>query len=273
MANPLAEAVSSGAVELSLIPICRQGQWNLCAVDFAKADVLITTAAHNETGLLAPLEALEKALPEDAIWVLDAAQSFARQAIPPRRADLVVVSGHKVGAPSGCGALLIRNRARALPPPLSGGGQEAGLRPGTEAWVLHAAFGAVCGVINDIREENQKLGVLRDELERDLLAAWPAAQALFVDCPRLPNTSALVLPGVNGEALRMAIDASGVCVGFGAACSALAPEPSAALLSLGLSPQEARATVRVSLPIGATLEGLQAPVSDLKKVGQRLLQK
>ena len=273
LAKPLAAAAAREEFHLDFIPIDRQGHWDLNAVALAKADVLITTAAHNETGLLAPLAELEQRIGPQTIWCLDAAQSFAREKIPPARADFVVVSGHKVGAPAGCGAILLRNQAKTLPVPFLGGGQETGLRPGTEAWVLHHTFGAVCAQIDEIREENQLLRGFRDQVEHRLTHSWHGAEVLFGERPRLPNTSAITLPGVNGEALRMAIDVSGVCVGFGAACSALAPEPSPALLSLGLTPQEARATLRISLPPGIQADPLDQALTHLQKVGERLLQK
>jgi cysteine desulfurase len=220
-----------------------------------------------------PVDVIAERLSDSTLWSVDASQSFARLGKPPQRADFIVVSGHKAGAPSGCGAILMRSRALELPTPWLGGGQENGLRPGTEAWLLQLAFGAVCEEIEVIRKANQALSLWRDEVEHVLLAAWPQAQILFQNCDRLPNTSAIVLNGVNGEALRMAVDVSGVCVGFGAACSALAPEPSPALLALGLSPQQARSTLRISLPTDLSQENLHLGVDRLVAVGKRLLQR
>jgi cysteine desulfurase len=167
----------------------------------------------------------------------------------PKRVDAIVASAHKIGGYAGSGALLLRGNARRLKPPWSGGGQEAGMRPGTEALALHAAFGAACAVVERSRAQHRALRASRDQIEAALVDAW-GARVLGIDQARLDNTSAVVVPGVDGDALRIALEAAGVAVGFGAACSALVPEPSPSLLALGLSPDEARATVRISLPPG-----------------------
>ncbi len=273
MAKPLLNQSAQDLFRLYEIPVSLDGEWDLDAIPWAQMDVVQTTLAHNETGLLLPADAIAERLSESTLWAVDASQSFARIEKPPQRTDFIVVSGHKAGAPSGCGAILMRGRAQALPTPWLGGGQENGLRPGTEAWLLQLAFGAVCEEITEIRKANQALVSWRDNVEKILLNEWPGAQVLFQKCDRLPNTSAIVLNGVNGEALRMAVDVSGVCVGFGAACSALAPEPSPALLALGLTPQQARSTLRISLPTDLSEENLHLGLKRLVAVGKRLLQR
>ena len=273
VAKPLQNGVASGDFVVTEIPVNLEGIWDLDAVAWADMDVVQTTLAHNETGLIPPLKAIEGRLSGQTLWAVDASQSFARMGPPPQRADVVVVSGHKAGAPSGCGALLVRSLGKRLPAPWMGGGQENGLRPGTEAWLLHLSFGAVCAEMDSIRLENQSLASHRVEVESFLSEAWPTATLLFADQPRLPNTSAVVLNGVNGEALRMAVDVSGVCVGFGAACSALAPEPSPALIALGLSSQQARSTLRISLPTNIEPDSLKIALEKLSGVGKRLVQR
>jgi cysteine desulfurase len=273
VAKPLQNGIELGDFVVTEIPVNLEGNWDLDAVHWSDMDVVQTTLAHNETGLLPPVAAIEERLSAETLWAVDASQSFARIGPPPQRADVVVVSGHKAGAPSGCGAVLIRSAGKGLPAPWLGGGQENGLRPGTEAWLLHLSFGAVCQEMDQIRIENQLLTGLREQVETVLTQAWPTADVLFAGQPRLPNTSAVVLNGVNGEALRMAVDVSGVCVGFGAACSALAPEPSPALIALGLSSQQARATLRISLPTQLDPEMLKLALQQLSAVGKRLLQR
>ena len=197
MAKPMQSGADQGLFKLYEIHVNLRGEWDLDAIPWADLDVVQTTLAHNETGLVLPMADIAARLSETTLWSVDASQSFARIAEPPQRADFIVVSGHKAGAPSGCGAILMRSRARELPTPWLGGGQENGLRPGTEAWLLQVAFGAVCAEIIEIRRANQKLISWRDEVERVLLTAWPGAQVLFRDCDRLPNTSAIVLNGVK----------------------------------------------------------------------------
>ncbi len=210
-------------------------------------DVIFATAAHNESGIVTDWEALIKAAPSKCILIADASQAMARLPVLPKRIDAIVCSAHKMGGLAGCGAVLLRGNARNLPAPWAGGGQEAGLRPGTEALALLAAFGAAAQVIEQTRVAHAELESLRDRVEATLLAMWPSARILGQDKPRLPNTTAITLANVDGEALRMAIDMVNVCVGFGAACSSLAPEPSPSLIALGLTPAQARSTIRISL--------------------------
>lgn len=265
LARALARLAEAPLVQLRVLPVERSASFEGVSVQMvpellADADVVCCTAAHNETGLLPDLEALLRAVRDDTLVCVDAAQAVARLPALPRRIDAIVASAHKVGGYPGAGALVLRGNARRLSGPWLGGGQEAGLRPGTEAVLLHAAFGAAARAIEQTRVAHVRLGPLRDVLEAGLVEAW-GARVLGASVPRLPNTSALVVPLVDGDALRIAIDASGVAVGFGAACSALAPEPSPSLLALGLSPAEARATVRLSLAPDAhedsVYEGLQ----------------
>jgi cysteine desulfurase len=199
---------------------------------------------------------------------VDAAQSFARLPELPRRVDAAAVSAHKAGGFAGSGALLLRGNARRLKPPWPGGGQEAGIRPGTEAWLLHAAFGAVCGDIEHIRARHAALASVRDHVAEAL--SHVGAKAIAGSSSRLPNTVALHIPEVDGEALRMSMDNGALSVGFGAACSAMAPEPSPSLLAMGLSENEARCTMRFSLGPDFELGHARQAIEQLTPMIQRL---
>lgn len=249
LARPL-QAAAAADLEVRVLRMAGE-RLHLDEALLAGADVVFVTGAHNETGIIPDLEGLLRLVRADAIVVVDAAQAVARLPVLPARVDAVVASAHKIGGHAGAGALLLRGGARRLRPPWQGGGQEGGLRPGTEAVALQASFGAAAAVVDVERARHRALSPLRDRLEREVAAAW-GARVLGQGGPRLPNTTALVVEGVDGDALRIAIDAAGVAVGFGAACSALAPEPSPSLLALGVSPAAARATVRLSLPPDAT---------------------
>jgi cysteine desulfurase len=245
--KPLKEAYLDGLIELSILQISPEGDLVFGPEDFAGADVIFATAAHNETGRIVNLSAIAALVQSHTILISDAAQACGRLGPLPERIDAMVVSAHKMGGVVGAGAMVIRGNARNLPAPWAGGGQESGLRPGTEALPLLAAFGAACRDIEEIRDAHQALASHRDSIEQKLLSAWPFARVIAGRGPRIPNTSAIMLEGVDGEALRIAIDTTLVCVGFGSACSALAPEPSPALLAMGLTSQQARATIRISL--------------------------
>lgn len=247
--RPLERAAAEGTIAVDMLGIANDNV-DVDTAMLARADVLFCTAAHNETGIVPPLSALLAHVRADCLVCVDAAQAAGRMAPLPGRVDAIVASAHKLGGVAGAGALVLRGNARRLRPPWRGGGQEAGLRPGTEALALHAAFGAAAAVIEDTRLRHASLAPLRDRLERALVSAW-GARALGAGGSRLANTTALVVTGVDGDALRIAIDAAGVCVGFGSACSAMAPEPSPSLRALGLSDDDARATVRLSLASSA----------------------
>ena len=125
---------------------------------------------------------------------------------------------------------------------------------------------AAAAHVQTVRQQYSNTAVLRDSLQQQLLSAWPHARVVAGDGPRLPNTTALMLQGVDGDALRIAVDHTGVCVGFGSACSSLAPHTSPALLALGLSQQQARATVRLSLSHDTTREQVQEAVQRLRSL-------
>jgi cysteine desulfurase len=269
--KPLLAAAEAGEIDLRFLPLQQQGI-DVSTAELADADVVYLTAAHNETGVLTLLDALAAALPATTMLIVDAAQSLARLPALPARVDAAAVSAHKVGGFAGSGALLLRGLARALRPPWVGGGQEAGVRPGTEAWLLHGAFGAVCAEIDEIRAEHAVLGGLRDRLERSVVHAIGGIVVGGAQ-PRLANTTAITIPDVDGEALRMAIDGAGIAVGFGAACSAMAPEPSSSLLALGLDADAARCTVRFSLPPTCTVAIIDSALQILVPVLLQLQQR
>lgn len=231
----------------------------------AEAELIFATAAHNETGLITDWDALISQAAPNAILVADISQSLGRLSPLPNRVDALVASAHKIGAYPGSGAVLLRGNARKLKAPWTGGGQEGNLRPGTEALNLIHAFGAAAAHIDAMRTANQTLEPLRDKLETALLKAWPFAIRVPASGSRLPNTTAICLHGVNGDALRIQIDSLGLCVGFGSACSSMTPEPSPGLLALGLTPEEAKSTVRFSLCPGTTEEMVDDAVQRLIK--------
>jgi cysteine desulfurase len=148
------------------------------------------------------------------------------------------------------------------------GGQEQGVRPGTENVLGIAALGAAADVIERTRSAHRALAPLRDRLEAAVVAA--GARPLGATRDRLENTSAFLVPGVDADALRLALDQAGVAVGFGAACSALAPEPSPSLRALGLDAADARRVVRVSLAPGTGVADVDDATARIVEVIRRL---
>jgi cysteine desulfurase len=232
--------------------------------NLGKAQAVFITAAHNETGYLPNWAELIPWIAPDAILISDAAQAVGRIEGLPRRVDAIVASSHKMGGVVGAGAVLLRGQAQKLSAPWSGGGQEAGLRPGSESVPLIAAMGEAARLIGDTRQKNQQLAELRDSIEAELLEGWPFAFLVGHEAGRLPQTSAICVNGVDPEALRINVDQARICVGFGSACSALAPEPSPALLAFGLTPSQARATIRISLSPELSRDAILEGITRLK---------
>ncbi|MDP2343900.1 MAG: aminotransferase class V-fold PLP-dependent enzyme [Deltaproteobacteria bacterium] len=267
--KPLERAAARQQIELRTLKIKDEAVVVVDPAIFQNADALLITAAHNETGLLIDLAALCEQAGDGVVVVVDAAQSLGRIGAPPDRADAIVCSAHKLGGFAGAGAVVLRRRARALPPPWTGGGQENGLRPGTEATSLIAAFGAACAVVDDTRRRHGLLAPLRDRLEAKVIEAC-GGRAVCSGHARLPNTSAVLFPDVDGDALRLWLDQSGVAVGFGAACSALAPEPSPGLVALGLSVEDTRRVVRLSLSPGTSEADVDDAAERIAVVARKL---
>jgi cysteine desulfurase len=153
--------------------------------------------------------------------------------------DTLALSAHKMHAPKGIGALFVR-RGLALASHLHGGAQERRRRPGTENVPLAAAFGAAAELPSAARQ----MEVMRERLEAALTGSFTIQGR---DVPRLPNTSNVTFHGADGEGIVIALDLAGVAASTGSACSSGRVEPSRVLLAMGLSPADARATVRFSL--------------------------
>jgi cysteine desulfurase len=269
--KPLQRARTRGLLTVTPLPV-QDGHvvtdGPLVAALIATADAVVVTAAHNETGMVTDLERFLPLCPATALVAVDAAQSLGRRGPPPPQADIVVASAHKLGGVAGAGALVLRGRARSLPLPWVAGGQEQGVRPGTENVLGIAALGAAADVIERTRSAHRALAPLRDRLEAAVVAA--GARPLGATRDRLENTSAFLVPGVDADALRLALDQAGVAVGFGAACSALAPEPSPSLRALGLDAADARRVVRVSLAPGTGVADVDDATARIVEVIRRL---
>lgn len=250
--KPLQRAAADGALDVTVGDLAPDGALVIDGAQLAGVEVAFCTSAHNETGVIPDLDALLAAVDPGALVFTDVAQSLGRLGPPPAGVAAASASAHKLGGVAGAGALLLRGRARELPSPWSGGGQEHGRRPGTEPVAAFAAFGGAARSIDATRQRHAALAAVRDHFEEALGAALGGLRVLGAAVPRLPNTSCVAIEGVDGEALRMATDQAGLCLGFGSACSALAPEPSPALLHfVGDDRALARAAVRVSFAPGA----------------------
>src|SRR5262252_563013 len=236
------------------IPVDRDGVVALDALDrLLAADprpaLVSVMFANNETGVIQPVgEIASLARRCGALFHCDAVQAAGRLTLDASAigADLISLSAHKLGGPPGVGALVLTGNLE-LASLLRGGGQERGRRAGTENVPGIAGFAAAAKAAVEEIAAFDRVRALRDELEAEIAAAAPEAVVVGAGAPRLPNTSAIAMPGVAAETQVMALDLDGVMVSAGAACSSGKVGPSHVLAAMRAPPEIASPTIRVSL--------------------------
>lgn len=227
--------------------------------------------ANNETGALQPVAELATlAKARGALIHTDAVQAFGK--VPVDFTSLGVhaltFSSHKIGGPVGVGALILDERVD-IAPLLHGGGQEKGLRSGTENVAGIVGFARACQLaIQTLQSRSQATQALRSQLEAGLQRL--GAVIFAENAPRLPNTSFFAIPNIEGETLVTALDKAGFAVASGSACSSDSTEPSHVLLAMGIEPDLARGAVRVSVSDSNTAEEISEFLAALQKEVQRL---
>jgi cysteine desulfurase len=230
-------------------------------------------AANNETGVLQPVaEIAEIAHAHGSFVHCDAVQLAGRRPMDMTALgiDLLTLSAHKLGGPQGAGALIVGERAPELDPLIRGGGQESGLRAGTEAVPAIVGFGVAAELATADHSDAPRLAALRDRLESAILAASPAARVVGARAARLPNTTCVTMPGVAAETQVIAFDLDGYAVSAGAACSSGKVGPSHVLAAMGLDPAEAASAIRVSLGWSTIEEDVMAFASAWTSLWSRL---
>jgi cysteine desulfurase len=247
------QALEKEGVRVTYLPTDRDGLIDLDELQRAinPETVLITIMhANNELGTVQPLEEIGRiAKAADVYFHTDAVQSAGKVPIDVGilQLDLLSLSGHKLYAPKGIGALYVRGGTR-LRQLLYGGHHQRGFRPGTENVAGIVGLGKAAEIARkSLAEDAQRVSALRDKLQQGLLSRVPQSRVNGGSAPRTPNTTNLVFPGVEGEALLIALDLKGLACSTGAACSSGAVEPSHVLTAIGLPPEEARASLRFSL--------------------------
>jgi cysteine desulfurase len=220
--------------------------------------------AQNETGTLQPVAEISAAAQKRGASVhADAAQSVGKIPIDVHDlgVDLLSIAGHKLYAPKGIGALYIR-RGIDLPPLLLGAGQEHGRRPGTENVAYIVALGEACRIAKShLQTGLHELKNLADELYGRLQREIPGIRLVGHPAQRLPNTLNVLFPGVSGR--RLLECCPGVFASNGSACHADSEEPSAILTALGIPPQEALGSVRLSLGRHTSVADIEIAASQL----------
>src|SRR5437016_11604623 len=247
------QALEKGGARVTYLPTNREGLIDLEELRRAiRPQTLLITIMHanNELGTIQPLEEIGRMAAEaDVYFHTDAVQSAGKIPINVNamQVDLLSISGHKLYAPQGIGALYVRSGTR-LRQFLYGGHHQRGFRPGTENVPGIVGLGKAADLARrSLEKDARRISDLRDDLERGLLARVPDARLNGSDAPRTPNTTNITFAGVEGEALVIALDLRGLACSTGAACSSGAVEPSHVLTAIGSPPEEARASLRFSL--------------------------
>jgi cysteine desulfurase len=268
---------AAGVVDLAALEACLQAAQ---AAEPASPVLVALMHANNETGVVQPVAAAAALVHAAGGLVhVDAVQAAGK--IPCEinhlGADLVAISAHKMGGPKGIGALVKRSEAVHLGEVLlKGGGQERGARGGTENLIGIAGFGAAAEAAGTaLARETERIAVLRDALEEQLLAASPEAVIFGKEVERLPNTTMFALPELKAETALIALDLAGVAASSGSACSSGKVAGSPVLAAMHVPPALAGGAIRLSIgpatteqEIGTFITAWRKLVAGLSKIGR-----
>lgn len=259
-------SVTDAAIQKNsfVIPVLKNGTLDLVALEslLQQSDepTLVSVMwVNNETGVIQPIEDIVRIAKQyNALVHCDAVQAAGR--LPIRMNDLgidyLTLSAHKIGGPSGIGAL-VYNQQTQLAKFIHGGGQERRRRAGTENTLGALGFGKAAEMAANEAQHIQKLVEWRDTLENEMQKAIPKVEFIGRDAPRVANTIQLILPSVPAETQLMALDLDGIAVSSGSACSSGSIKPSHVLLAMGVSEAKAKCAIRVSMGFGTTAEDIK----------------
>ncbi len=257
----VADHLERAGYRITRLPVNSEGLVGLSSLQAALSpDTLLVSVmlANNETGVIQPVVSLANAVKQVDSTILfhtDATQAVGKISIDLEdelaAVDFLSFSAHKFHGPKGVGGLFVRD-VRTLQPITFGGGQQLGLRPGTENPASLAAMNAALSSV--VQHDYARISRLRDLVERELIHQFPSARVLGQNAQRLPNTSKIYLPGYDGDELVDALAASGIAISTGSACAHGARKPSHVAMAMGLSFAEAQQCIRVSLAFDTTDE-------------------
>lgn len=245
-----------GPENIDVCPVTADGVIDIAALEDllkrAEGRALVALMlANNETGIIQPVEQVaELARNYGGAVVCDAVQAIGKMPVDLAAlgVDALILSGHKLGAPQGTGAVILAEGASLASALIKGGAQEMRRRAGTENVSGIAGLGAACRVaIEQGEAEQARMAELRDDLELRLGALPGGCEVLGAHVPRLPNTSLVIAEDVVGETAVIALDLAGVAVATGSACTSGKVAPSHVLAAMGVSAQKSRAALRISL--------------------------
>ena len=248
-----AEALAAAGVEVRRMAARQNGVGDAARLgDLLDDRTLLVSVmlANNETGVLQPVKSLARTCAAKSIpFHTDAIQAVGKIPVNFRELGITAMSvaPHKFHGPLGIGGLLLQHDAK-LQPLFQGGFQQGGLRPGTESAALAVGFyTALVMADRELAERQMRMTALRENLESQLLAGAADAIIIGASSPRLPTTTCIAFPGINRQALVMALDMAGVACSTGSACASGSSEPSATLVAMGLPQDQIASAIRLSL--------------------------
>ncbi|MBN1605672.1 MAG: cysteine desulfurase [Polyangiaceae bacterium] len=272
------KALERNGFRVTYVPVNADGvvDFTQLAASICDETLLVSVMhANNETGVVQPVEEIATlARRRGIVFHTDAVQSTGKlsQGLAALGADLVSFSAHKLYGPKGAAALYVRP-GTPLEPVTTGGAQEHGLRAGTENVAAIVGFAEAMAIaFEEVDGEGQRQRELRDRLEREVTAAVRGVRLNGARAPRVPNTSSLSFQDIDGESVVVGLDARGICVSTGSACSTGEPEPSHVLRAMGLSSQQAQSSIRISLGRQTREQDIDCAVRALTEVVGRLRQ-
>jgi cysteine desulfurase len=246
---------------LELIEVNAEGEIDASSLmaSLKKRPALVSIMlANNETGVIQPIEKIANRISEQGIFFhTDAVQALGKIPVSFQQlgVQMLSLSSHKIYGPKGCGALVVDKKIE-INPLLLGGGQEKNDRSGTENVAAIVGFGKAAELAaTELFERSDKMRQLRDLLESELTKI-PRVTIFAKESARLPNTTLFGVEGIDGELILLKADQQGFALSSGSACASQEKEPSPILLAMGVSPQQARTAIRVSLGYQNTHEDI-----------------
>ncbi len=268
----LTEQLAGKGYRVTAVPVDRQGNLDPDQLLNAITDdtaIVSVMWANNETGVIFPVEELAAKVKERGVaFHTDAVQAVGKIPIDLSGSgiDMLSLSGHKIHAPKGVGALYVRKGTR-YSPFLIGGHQEKGRRGGTENVASIVGLGKACDLAGEnMAKEVLRVGALRDRLEKGLLDAIPNAMVNGTQENRLPNTTSVSFEYVEGEAILLMMNELGICASSGSACTSGSLEPSHVLRAMGVPFTAAHGSIRFSLSIYNTQEEMDFVVEKMPPI-------
>jgi len=271
----VSKAASAQGLSVEILPVTANGVVDMAALEVALQDPTPALAcvmlANNETGVVQPIADIsEKLRAHGSLLFVDAVQAAGKMAIDVQAlgCDAMSLSGHKLGAPMGVGALWVRD-GLVSPAHVLGGGQELGRRAGSENILGIVAFAAAAKASAAALSAFAAMAQWRDEMENQLRAAFPAVAVFGAEAPRLANTSCFSLPGLSSEMLVMALDLAGISVSAGSACSSGKVSRSHVLDAMGVSDDLSTGVIRASFGWASRAEDGATLVETWCRLAQR----